>query len=301
MTHSEVRHTCCLHFLCHDSFISTTCVTGWRRLIGSPKLQIIFHKRATQYKSLLRKMTYKDKGSYESSPPCIPVWWDAWEWLLLYLSEVWHDSFHTYVGHASFVGGTWLIHTWHMAHSHAGHDSFTFVTWLIDIRVQPNICSIWVAVAPRMLCIRMWDMTHAYVGHDSSIVGHDSCICGTWPMHMISDCDTNIVLPKRLLRLECCGFVHVSHLYVRHNSFICGTWLIRMWDMTHSYGIRLRRNGCSTWAVVAPRMLRIRTYIQFVRWTWLIRIWDMAYSYDIRLRPNICSTWAVVAPRMLSF
>ena len=45
-------------------------VTGWRRLIGSPKLQIIFHKRATKYTSLLRKMTCKDKGSYESSPPC---------------------------------------------------------------------------------------------------------------------------------------------------------------------------------------------------------------------------------------
>jgi len=44
--------------------------TGWRWLIGSPKLQIIVHKRATKYRSLLRKMTYKDKGSYESSPPC---------------------------------------------------------------------------------------------------------------------------------------------------------------------------------------------------------------------------------------
>jgi len=44
--------------------------TGWRRLIGSPKLQIIFHKRATKYRALLRKMTYQDKGSYESSPPC---------------------------------------------------------------------------------------------------------------------------------------------------------------------------------------------------------------------------------------
>ena len=44
--------------------------TGWPRLIGSPKLQIIFHKRATKYRSLLRKTIYKDKGSYESSPPC---------------------------------------------------------------------------------------------------------------------------------------------------------------------------------------------------------------------------------------
>jgi len=47
--------------------------TGWRRLIGSRKVQIIFHKRATKYKSLLRKMTYKDKGSYESSPHCTCV------------------------------------------------------------------------------------------------------------------------------------------------------------------------------------------------------------------------------------
>ena len=39
-------------------------------VIGSPKLQIIFHKRATIHRSLLRKMTYKDKGSYESLPPC---------------------------------------------------------------------------------------------------------------------------------------------------------------------------------------------------------------------------------------
>ena len=43
--------------------------TGWRRIIGSPKLQIIFLKRATKYRPLLWKMTYKDKGSYESSPP----------------------------------------------------------------------------------------------------------------------------------------------------------------------------------------------------------------------------------------
>ena len=29
--------------------------TGWRRLIGSPKLQIIFHKRATKYRSRMTR------------------------------------------------------------------------------------------------------------------------------------------------------------------------------------------------------------------------------------------------------
>ena len=86
MTHSSlVCVTWFVHhfYVWHDSFIicSVTwliphlCVTwliptGWRRLIGSPKLQIIFHKRAKKYRALLLKMTYKDKGSYESSPPC---------------------------------------------------------------------------------------------------------------------------------------------------------------------------------------------------------------------------------------
>jgi len=45
--------------------------TGWRRLIVCLKLQIIFCKRATNYRALLRKMTYKDKPSYASSPLCI--------------------------------------------------------------------------------------------------------------------------------------------------------------------------------------------------------------------------------------
>jgi len=34
------------------------------------QLQVIFRKRATNYRALLRKMTCKDKASYGSSPPC---------------------------------------------------------------------------------------------------------------------------------------------------------------------------------------------------------------------------------------
>jgi len=64
----------CTHIICAFSRVYTH--TGWPRLIGSPKLQIIFHKKATKYRPLLRKMTYKDKGSYESSPPC--NWMHMW-------------------------------------------------------------------------------------------------------------------------------------------------------------------------------------------------------------------------------
>ena len=63
-------------------------ITGWRRLIGSLKLQIIFHKGATKYRSLLRKMTYKDKVSYESSPPCnihVYIWIHIHMYIYIYI------------------------------------------------------------------------------------------------------------------------------------------------------------------------------------------------------------------------
>ena len=59
-------------------FVERVLITGWRRLIRSPKLHIIFHKRAAEYRALLLKMTYEDKGSYESSPPCTFATWMTW-------------------------------------------------------------------------------------------------------------------------------------------------------------------------------------------------------------------------------
>jgi len=45
--------------------------TGWRRLIGCLEMQVIFRKKANNYRALLRKMTYEDKTPYASTPPCI--------------------------------------------------------------------------------------------------------------------------------------------------------------------------------------------------------------------------------------
>jgi len=48
-----------------------TWTTGWRRLIGCLKLLVIFCKRATNYRALLRKVTYADEAFYGSLPRLI--------------------------------------------------------------------------------------------------------------------------------------------------------------------------------------------------------------------------------------
>jgi len=44
--------------------------TGWPRCIGCLKLQVISRERANNHRVFSRKMTYKDKAFYASSPPC---------------------------------------------------------------------------------------------------------------------------------------------------------------------------------------------------------------------------------------
>jgi len=58
------------HMQNKDFFYSDT---GWWRLTGCLKLQVIFRKRATDSRALLWKMTYEDKASYGSSPLCISI------------------------------------------------------------------------------------------------------------------------------------------------------------------------------------------------------------------------------------
>jgi len=81
-----------LHTNMRESACYTRCTiynhdTGWRRRTGCLKLQVIFCKRAIHYRALLQKMTYKDKPSHASSPPCTTIcrqfhgaqhqWWCA--------------------------------------------------------------------------------------------------------------------------------------------------------------------------------------------------------------------------------
>jgi len=70
VTHAFGFASCKCKGMCNVRSCNTewrrSCNTGWRRPIGCRNLQIIFRKRATNYRALLRKMTYKDKASYGS-------------------------------------------------------------------------------------------------------------------------------------------------------------------------------------------------------------------------------------------
>ena len=58
----------CVHRV-HQSASSTPSPTP----IACLKLHVIFRTRASHHKALLRKMTYVDKASYDSTPPCTEI------------------------------------------------------------------------------------------------------------------------------------------------------------------------------------------------------------------------------------
>jgi len=69
------------------------CATGWSRLKGCFKLLVIRGKRPTKYRTLLRKLTYKDKASYDSTPPCRANAWISKDCVCPYTNT--HAHTHT--------------------------------------------------------------------------------------------------------------------------------------------------------------------------------------------------------------
>jgi len=141
-----VQHSHC--YLWHDS--STYDDTGWRRPTRCLKLQIIFGKRATNYRALLRKITYKDKASYAFSPPCNTLYWYSSRSSAVAVRDVIFFP-PLYVCHDAFTCVTWCElyqynvlpserrgsrcawRNWFFFPLYVCHDAFTCVTWFLFI------------------------------------------------------------------------------------------------------------------------------------------------------------------------
>ena len=105
--------------------------TGWRRPICL-KLQAIFRKRATNYRALLRKMTYKHKTPYGSSPPFTRIF-----------------SFHSFLLSVSFFQSLSKLHGGKARHAGVPRD-MTHMCAMTHMRDMTHFYGI----------TRIYDLTH---------------------------------------------------------------------------------------------------------------------------------------------
>jgi len=116
--------------------------TGWRRLIGCLKLQVIFRKSASNYRALLRKMTYEDKASCDSTPLCIYLTWLLYMWRDSYICDMTRTYVMMRVWLTRHACGSWwpdkVDHGEHLIYM--GHESWH--THMCDIITHTHMCDI---------------------------------------------------------------------------------------------------------------------------------------------------------------
>ena len=146
-------HSCAIT---HSYLWRVTWPTGWQKPIGCLISCITFRRLGTDHRALLRKLTYKYKAYYDSTPPrilygmasifflCV-TWrihtcnvtqlcvWPVSSICAPWLSQV-CDMTYPYVRHHLFSCATWRIHVCDMTTAYLRHDSFVCATRLIHIR-----------------------------------------------------------------------------------------------------------------------------------------------------------------------
>ena len=107
--------------------------TGWRRPLRCLKLQVIVRKRATNYRALLQKMTYEDKASYESTPPCTCM-------RTSHAIGGARQELHTFLTRFSHVSGVWETSEWNpWMHTDDVVLSVLLIISLLSVRRSLNI------------------------------------------------------------------------------------------------------------------------------------------------------------------
>jgi len=162
------------------------------------------------------------------------------------------DMTHSYVGHVSFICGTWLIHKcslqlmaapvfefmrqnsfisatclirmWDTSHSYVGHDSSINARCSWRQRLCSNLWSHKLDHVPHLnevcpTCHDMWDIPHLNVGHDSFINTYNTA----------GGSASAYIHATRLICMRDMAHSYIKtaqYTYIRHDSFLCGTWLM---------------------------------------------------------------------------
>ena len=188
MSHGTYIFECVMS---HMWMLSTWADTGWRRLIGCLNLHVIFRKRATMYRALLRTMHYQNKASYGSSPPCsaivvLKVFIYKWVMAHVWMSHDTHvnDSCHTYervrahmwMRHGTRMNESWHTYEWVVAHVWMRHGTFMNALWHTYERVMTHM---WMSRGTHMnnqgthmkesWHTYGWVMAHLWMSHGTSM------------------------------------------------------------------------------------------------------------------------------------
>jgi len=228
---------------CNIQYKYSGCALQSGSLIGCLKLQVIFRKRATNYGALLRKMTYKDKASYDSMPHCTHL--HRW---MSHVTHI-HEPRHTYACATSHVIAIRSIRSNTSSHPNASCHVYKIV-----------ISYIWIHMRWRMpVC----DMTHVWHAsktiwcHRSTTSSHPN-----EPCHSYEEVVSYIWIHIRWL-MHVCDMTHVWHVsktiwYHRpttspHPNESCHSyegvmsymrihirWLMHVCDMTHVWYVSKR-------------------------------------------------------------
>jgi len=187
MTHSYIwRDSCvCVTWLIFTSeqaydlaWTPSKTGTGWQRLIRCLNLEVIFRKRATNYRALLRKMTNEARHPMTLCHPVRDVPCVTW---LIHMCDMTHSYYVTWlvrvVWHDIFICATWLILTSEQVYDLAWTQSKTG-TECATVSTDGQLF-FWCVCVQNVLTWR------SFSAKEPLIIG---LFCGKWPMKIRHPC-----------------------------------------------------------------------------------------------------------------
>jgi len=238
--------------------------TGWRRCIGCLKMQVSFRKRANNHRALLLKMTYKDKASYDATPPCIRLTYECH--VYMNVASIWTSrlsEYHVYMHVASRKRMSRLVMNV-VSHSYMNVTSI-WTSRLYECHVCLNVAS-----RKRMSRLIMNVASHSYMNVASHISVYETRLTTRLASHVNT----------HLCAVTC--WCETWHSCVCRVSFIyeCCVSYIDIWDASHNAS-RISRDthlcDATSWCETWHAWVCCVSFIYACRVPY-ISIWDVCHN-----------------------